>query len=265
MRLAKLLGSAGLVVVAIVLLTLHSRVHDTEDLATGENARRLTELDARLDRAVLESHTGLTLDYDEVATTLREISRTLREMDRSVGQVSDPVLSARMTGAHAHFAERERLVETFESLSSVLRNSVAFFPGAAGQARRAAPAGEAGEPTRAALAALLIAVLQSGDGASAESVTEIEHRVLARWKPRSAGYGRGTARLARWCSGTRGSSWTMRPGSTRRSALSFRWRGRRTEASRPSCAIGASARYVAPTCTGPRSRSSAGHSSRPLP
>jgi signal transduction histidine kinase len=179
MHFAKVLTCFLLVAAVIAAMMLQNGVHDAADVATGESARRLVELDAQLDRAVLESHTGLTRDYDDVAATLRELSTTLREMDGSTKRDTDPILSARMAAAHAHFAERERVVETFESLNSVLRNSVAFFPAAAVRARGAAPSGSDGENTRAGLAALLVAILQWGDRSSADSVTDIQRGIAA--------------------------------------------------------------------------------------
>jgi PAS domain S-box-containing protein len=178
MRLVKFAALALAVLGVLAVLVLQSQVRDSDDLNAGESARRLRELDARVDRAVLESHSGLSLNYDEQARTVREMLIAQRELEGAVAKIQDPALGVLAIEAREHLAEKERLVEAFASLNSVFQNSLAFFPMAAEHAAEASPRDAARDAGLRGVTELLIDVLRCRPDCSAEALDRIRSDVL---------------------------------------------------------------------------------------
>jgi len=64
MRLARAGALVFLVAATLVILVRASAVRGAPERVISDSARRLVEIDAKLDRAVLESRAGLSLNYD---------------------------------------------------------------------------------------------------------------------------------------------------------------------------------------------------------
>lgn len=117
----------GLAVAAVPLvafLFVRSRATDPEDLNRGvEAARRLRDLDARIDVLVREDGAGRSRSYDPLAQTFREMHRLEAQIAASPS-ARDPAVAGRLLLARGHVRAKERLVEGLQSESAVLRNSV---------------------------------------------------------------------------------------------------------------------------------------------
>ena len=185
MRGARLVAIGLAIVLAVGALTFtaaESRVRSGDALdQIMSSARRLRELDAQLDRGVLESQRGLTLDYDDLTATLREMGSIQTVIEQSAG--SAPALVERIRRSRTDVTEKARLVEQFESANSILRNSLFYIPLAA--RRVGAGRGRTGDDGgRDEVAALLATVLRCNADCSATTVGELRRDIalLAAWR-----------------------------------------------------------------------------------
>ena len=97
--------------------------------------RQLKQLDAQWELDVLKSRLGTHVDYDALVDPLAELTH-LQEQIQSALTGGDHAAPAALRDGSEAFAraivEKTRLIEHFKSHNSVLRNSLAFLPTAAG-------------------------------------------------------------------------------------------------------------------------------------
>jgi len=173
---------AALAVALSVLLYVKSRVRGDEDLkATIDGARHLRELDARIDRAVLEAKTGLVLDYDELTSTVRDLEAAQRAVEETTRN-ADPALAAHVTRTGARVRDKAVQVEHFKSANSLLRNSLSYVPRAARQASEVsagAPLAEQARGSRGALVSVLASMEDCAVDCAPESVIQLRRDIAS--------------------------------------------------------------------------------------
>ena len=137
----------------LFLRTQHFDEHQYQEHVTS--LRLLKQLDAQSEVDVLRSRTGLVEDYDRLSGALGRTTVLLEQLrSRLEGEAHDerPQLMQRCEALHGILQEKAGLIERFKSDHSVLRNSLAYLPVAAdearvaiGEARRASSAARAHE------------------------------------------------------------------------------------------------------------------------
>ena len=121
-------GVLFIVLPALVLLFARSAVSDPDAMnQTVDAARRLRELDARIDVLVLEESAGLSLDYDALTHTFREMHRLEAQIAASPSS-NAPAVARGLERTTAHIQRKERIVEDFQSSNSALHNSSTYLP-----------------------------------------------------------------------------------------------------------------------------------------
>ena len=128
MRALRSIVLAALAIVVMGALSVMSRVRGLEDYNhLLDEARHLRELDSNLEREILESKSGLAMEFDEIDATqtlMEDIqTRIETEIDPSDGEL---VERARRTRALVR--QNDVYVDRFKSKISLLRNSVAYVP-----------------------------------------------------------------------------------------------------------------------------------------
>jgi signal transduction histidine kinase/CheY-like chemotaxis protein len=105
-----------------------------------EALRRIKQLDAELDRDVLQARFHLLATYDPLVTTLdglRGVERSLRTGPTAVAGKGHPAIDGALDAYGRAVAEKEALVEEFKSHNSVLENSLRYLPIAVANASEA--------------------------------------------------------------------------------------------------------------------------------
>ncbi|ANQ84446.1 EAL/GGDEF/PAS/PAC-domain-containing signaling protein [Azoarcus olearius] len=132
-----LLRAALLMLAATLLLGWLFRQADTltspEPQHYGRELRRLLNIDAELDTAVLASGEGLQRDFDGITTSMREFTElgaSVATVPAFLGEADRRRLGAEIAALRAVVAEKAELVDRFKRETSVLRNSLAYFPAA---------------------------------------------------------------------------------------------------------------------------------------
>ena len=173
MRLARAGALVFLVAATLVILVRASAVRGAPERVVSDSARRLVEIDAKLDRAVLESRAGLSLNYDEAMATVLELTSVEQELEAAAGEIDDETLEAEIAAARARAKNRASLVEAFQSLNSVFRSSATFLPVAAKQATTLGERGEPFERARRGVTDLLEDVFACRAGCGEEAMNEV--------------------------------------------------------------------------------------------
>ncbi len=190
-------------VLLAVLAFLFSRTQHFEEHEYQEHVaslRLLKQLDAQSEIDVLRSRTGLVQDYDRLTGALGRTTALLHQLRaRLQGEAHDesPQLLRRCDALHEILTEKAGLIERFKSDHSVLRNSLAYLPVAADEARTAighgAPAlSPSATKARNEIDDLLLASMLFSQRASPEKAAEIgvslgALEALARDLPDDAG------------------------------------------------------------------------------
>ena len=169
-------ATAGLAAILVILggLTRHPVTVDHLDGALA--LRHLRELDARWDSAVMKSRLGVDRNYDGLNTYLALQKEQLDAFEAGLQAWSAP--EAAVSGSsqlRPSIDAKAELVEQFKSSNAVLRNSLAFLPTAAADAKRALDVRRAG-PARASIAVgrLLLAGLLYSQNPSDELRADIQ-------------------------------------------------------------------------------------------
>lgn len=171
------LALAGLSVALVsVLAFLYSRTQGYDEADYFENVahlRQLKQLDARRELDVLKSKIGINTHYDPLVDPLLDLEQLQAELP-GAADADSPRARGRSALKQA-IDEKTRLIEHFKSHNAVLRNSLAFLPGAADELRQAAGRvpGGAGLRVAAASPQLLLAVLVYNQDDSAEQAAAI--------------------------------------------------------------------------------------------
>ena len=96
-----------------------------------EALRQIKELDARLDRDVLQARFRLLTTYDPLVTTLdglRQVERHLRTGPDAIAGKGQPDIDGALDAYAKNVAEKEALVEEFKSHNAILENSLRYLP-----------------------------------------------------------------------------------------------------------------------------------------
>jgi signal transduction histidine kinase/DNA-binding NarL/FixJ family response regulator len=137
--------AAGAALLAVLgLLVVQSRdAARASFLQVAEGTRLESALDARLNEDVLRSRQGLRRDYDALVGTAGHLRRLAHDVRRDAP--ADPAVSSALDAADEARSRKEALLDRFQSVSSVLTNSVSYLP----VAIDAVLAATAGEPSAA--------------------------------------------------------------------------------------------------------------------
>jgi len=98
---------------------------------TVEALRKIKQLDAELDRDILQARFHLLATYDPLVATLDElrgVDRRLRTGPIAVAGKGHPAIDRALDAYGRAVAEKEALVEEFKSHNSVLENSLRYLP-----------------------------------------------------------------------------------------------------------------------------------------
>lgn len=127
--------------VILAFLYVRTRNHDAssyfEDVVV---LRQLKQLDARWELDVLKSKMGLNTNYDALVDPLVDLNQLREKFATDVARhQASPAseLPHLIEAFHTALEEKTRLIEHFKSHNSVLRNSLAFLPTAAGDIHQA--------------------------------------------------------------------------------------------------------------------------------
>ncbi len=126
-------GAIALFVVMATVLRMQSIDLDRHDRIVV-NLRRLRELDAVLNRQILESRFGILLNYDPLVDSfgqLTNIRRGLASGPNAIYRQGQADVDRALEGYERILARRAVLLEQFKAENAVLRNSLRYFPGAA--------------------------------------------------------------------------------------------------------------------------------------
>jgi signal transduction histidine kinase/DNA-binding response OmpR family regulator len=178
--------SIGLMIIGVALTYVFVRTQSTNLDAHSqvvESLRLLKELDARLDRDVLQARFRLLSTYDPLVTTLdglRRVERNLGTGPNAIAGRGRPDIDRALDAYAKNLAEKEALVEEFKSHNAILENSLRYLPIAV------ADAGIGRDPRLDALLRdLLIYNLSPGDDrrarveASLRAISETRGRIAA--------------------------------------------------------------------------------------
>jgi PAS domain S-box-containing protein len=182
---------AVIALVALVVLGMQSQVRDTQDdNRMLDGARRLRELDAIVDRSVLEAR-DVIQSYDGVSGTVQEIDGVALEIEATSARIDDPDVAQHVARAREALRRQADLVEDFTSRNALVRNSLAYLPRAARRAATFRGTGE-DETTVRAVANLLAAVSWCRTNCDAAALEAIQLAIsdLAASRQRSTPLGR---------------------------------------------------------------------------
>ncbi len=124
----------GLVAVLTLLFVKATVLHEGNQASFESLQRELRETDTALNLAVLSSRFGLLPDYDALtrgSRSLREGAAALDPLPAFLDASAQDQLRPLAARYQAHLEQKIALVERFKSENAVLRNSLAYFPGAA--------------------------------------------------------------------------------------------------------------------------------------
>jgi two-component system, NtrC family, sensor kinase len=149
-RWLPLAGLAVVLATLLVFLYVKTAVHDSSGYF--ENVallRQLKQLDAQWELDVLKSKIGATANYDSLVNPLAELNELRERLEGVVageGHASPAALAASTQAFSKAIDEKARLIEHFKSHNAVLRNSLAFLPTAADEARPSVGGIAGGDP-----------------------------------------------------------------------------------------------------------------------
>jgi class 3 adenylate cyclase len=140
------------------LLGLQSQAIDVDQHNRYSNALvELSEVDARLNQAILQVRYGLLNNYDTLVQAIAEqkrLDRKLQQPPRFIDAQGQQQLIQRVQAHLQTLQQKEQQLETFKSYNAILKNSLAYFPIAITELVT-----KTDEPLDAALSALLRDVL----------------------------------------------------------------------------------------------------------
>jgi signal transduction histidine kinase/CheY-like chemotaxis protein len=157
---------------------------------TVEALRKIKQLDAELDRDILQARFHLLATYDPLVETLaglRGVERSLRTGSIAVAGKGHPGIDRALDAYASAVAEKEALVEEFKSHNSVLENSLRYLPIAVANA---SDAGSSNALLSGLLRDILIHNLSPGDELGRQIETAIQ---AVRARRRAAAGARGAA------------------------------------------------------------------------
>ncbi len=182
LRLLSRLAALLLLLVGVGVIVMRSHVREEDDFdEVLEAARQLRELDARLDTAVLEAKGGLSLDYDTLSSTLREMNATQEKLAAHGRRGSDAKLDEAFLRTSEQTRSNERLVDDFETASSISKNSLTYIALAAKNLQLSASASKSGTDLRIhrELNALLSYVIACTTACDDKTLERLERSVEA--------------------------------------------------------------------------------------
>ncbi|HLA94818.1 MAG TPA: DAHL domain-containing protein, partial [Pyrinomonadaceae bacterium] len=127
----QVLIGVGLIILVTTLFVKTNRIDSGAHNGFRQDVRRLRELDATLEKDILESRYGLLTTYDVIIGDLIEIEHQQEELNRTSSniEVNDRQELTRLLGESAELQEQKRtLIERFKSRNAILNNSISYFP-----------------------------------------------------------------------------------------------------------------------------------------
>ena len=93
--------------------------------------RLINEVDARIDRNILQARYGLITSYDPITEDLNELDRTLERLQKTpdfLDANSQTRLQEILVDYRKLLWEKERLIEDFNAANALVKNSLAYLP-----------------------------------------------------------------------------------------------------------------------------------------
>ncbi|MGL5880766.1 MAG: PAS domain S-box protein, partial [Xenococcaceae cyanobacterium] len=122
---------AGVILLLLILGFKSQAINFNEHNFYSNNLRRTQELDARIDRNVLQARDGLLNYYDPLVKDIAEIKQLqtdLRQIPSFVDRQGREELGGMLKTSMELWQEKELTVQRFQSNNAILRNSLTYFP-----------------------------------------------------------------------------------------------------------------------------------------
>jgi signal transduction histidine kinase len=179
-----------LVLACLALLVVSARfvrtgINHEQESIYSRNLRLLQALDAELDEQILATRGNLSAHYDplvERVTSIRRLQTSLADVPAFLGRAAVTELRAKLAEYNAQFAVKERDVESFKTTNAVLKNSLHFFPTAAGVFinNPKGPQPQSSQAVRTTIGALLTLEIMPTRDALAAFVRSVQELTSAR-------------------------------------------------------------------------------------
>lgn len=127
---------AGLVLAILFVLRKSVGADPRQHARFTNDVRRLAELDARVNQAVLQTRFGLQSHYDTLVAAIDQIDVVSDRLNEDVVWSTDSTRSTvgeSISQVREIFREKAELVERYKSQNSILSNSLLYFPGVLGK------------------------------------------------------------------------------------------------------------------------------------
>jgi PAS domain S-box-containing protein len=122
---------AGIILLLIIFGFKSQAINFNKHHLYSNNLRRIQELDARIDRNVLQARDGLLNYYDPLVKDIAEIKQLQTELQETpsfVDRQGREELSQLLKISMELWQEKELTVQRFQSNNAILRNSLTYFP-----------------------------------------------------------------------------------------------------------------------------------------
>ncbi|MGH9545131.1 MAG: DAHL domain-containing protein [Terriglobales bacterium] len=132
---------AGAVVLLTFLFIQQWPVNSRQHARFMSNLQLMKQLDAEIDRDLLNSRYELLSSYDPFVQKMEEMRRTERALQRIpsfLGGREREQIAELVKRESAVLSEKARLIESFKSQNAILKNSLRYFPVLTAEASRAA-------------------------------------------------------------------------------------------------------------------------------
>lgn len=119
---------------ALLVVTWTGGIDAAQEEAYARDVRRVQSTEARLNELVMRSRSGLINHWDPIVDGVNELARLHERLARPPGFLAPEgraELEAQVQGSESSFRAKADHIESFKTETSVLRNSILYFPGAA--------------------------------------------------------------------------------------------------------------------------------------
>ena len=147
-RLPQIVAVAAMILLMTFLFIKTNVIESDAHNRFNQHLRQLKELDATLDKDVLESRYGLLTAYDLLITEIGEVNRLQVELKNIPGFLDrdkQRKVSKLLNEFGSLQGEKENLLERFKSRNAIINNSLRYFPVATSNLIKNSAANNAGQ------------------------------------------------------------------------------------------------------------------------
>jgi signal transduction histidine kinase len=119
---------------ALLVVTWTRGIDSAQEEGYARDIRRVQSTEARLNELVMRSRSGLINQWDPIVDAVNELARVHERLARPPGFLAPEgraELEAQVRDSASGFQSKADHIESFKTETSVLRNSILYFPGAA--------------------------------------------------------------------------------------------------------------------------------------